>query len=150
VGLKTYDPKRVSIKWKGIELNDDTPDGVFISVAKGKDTWALFGGNDTTVRIRMTDDSGVISITVRKSSSVNAKLLAIYNRDRTNEVEVGTMVCSDPSGPGAGSLMVAADAFILAKPPFERSTNDVGSNVWRFGASRIDDEDLGIAPTVGS
>lgn len=149
MGLKTYDPKRVSIKWKGIELNDDTPDGVFVSFAKAKDTWAMFAGNDTLVRIRMTDDSGIVSITIRRSSSVNAKLLAIYARDRVNENEVGPMVVSDPSGPGAGSIAIAHDAFILAKPNFERATNDVGSVTWRFGSARLDEDDLGMSPTVG-
>lgn len=148
MSLKTYDPKKVSLKWLGLEMNDDIAEGTFVEVAKGKDAWTMFAGNDgVVVRIMQNDLSGVVSITVRRSSDLNRKLLAIAQADRSTQASVGTLVGSDPSGPGAGSGIVAHDAFILAVPNFARMTNDVGSVVWRFGSSRIDEAELGMAVT---
>lgn len=149
MSLKSYNPKRVSIKWKGIELNSDTPDGVFVDIAKDADAWNRGSGNDgVEQRVRQNRLGGVISITVNRSSDVNRLLLAIAERDRITEAEVGPMAISDPSGPGAGSGALAHDAYILAVPNFQRSNTEIGSYVWRFGCSRVDEFDLGVAPTI--
>lgn len=149
MSLKSYNPKRVSIKWKGIELNSDTPDGVFINFVKDVDAWARSSGNDgVEIRIRQNRLGGIVELTVNKSSDVNRLLLAIAERDRITEAEVGPMNVADPSGPGAGSGALAHDAYLLAVPNFARSNTEIGSVTWRWGCSRIDEFDLGVATTV--
>lgn len=149
MALKTYNPLKVSIKWKGIELNSDTPDGVVVTIAKDADTWNRRNGNDgVELRIRQNRLGGVVSITVNRSSDVNRQLLAIALRDRITESEVGPMTIADPSGPNGGSGALAHDAYILAIPNFERSNTDLGPVTWRFGSSRIDEAEQGVAMTV--
>lgn len=150
MALKSYNPQKVSIKWKGIELNADTPDGVFVDIAKDADTWNRGSGNDgVEARIRQNRQGGVVSITVNRSSDVNRLLLAVANRDKINEAEVGPMTIFDPSGPAGGSGALVVDAYILAVPNFQRSNTEVGSVTWRFGSSRIDEFEQGMAATVG-
>lgn len=149
MALKTYDPKKVSVKWKGIELNVDTPDGVFFEVIKDVDGWLRSAGNDgVEIRIMQNRLGGIVQVTVNRSSDVNRYLLAIAKRDRITGVEVGPMVCSDPSGPAAGSGTLAEDAYILAIPNFARSNTEVGAVIWRFGSSRVDEAELGMATTT--
>jgi hypothetical protein len=135
--------------WLGVELRDDIADGTFVEVAQSQpDDWTPNTSNDgITVMERNNNLSATITITVRQSSAVNAKLTAIRDIDRISSNQIGPMVCTDPSGPGAGSGFLASNCRILGKDAFTRGTS-AGTVKWRFFAEEFVEADLGMAAAV--
>lgn len=147
--MKQYNVKNLSLKFLGVQLVDDIPDGDFVTVEEASpDDWnSVPSGDGVMLLERNNNRSAVINVNLRASSSANAKLTAIRAADRLTSDQIGPMVCVDPSGPLNGSGFVGVNTRILGKSGFTRGTS-LGVVTWRFICEIFEEAELGVSQTT--
>lgn len=129
--LKKYDPKEVTITWRGIPLNSGIVDGTFITVVRTSRNSALNIGSDGGGTMVINNDrSGTIGLTLRSGSDTNDTLSDVVNIDEsgTGLKAVGELEVRDFSG---RTLHFAEEAF-LDGPPDDEFANDESEIPWAF------------------
>jgi len=133
--MKQYDPKEVSISWNNISLNEGIAEGTFILAERNAPDWTQVVGSDGEVtRIRTNDASGVVTVTLKRGSAVNALLTTVLAADKLSANAVGGLTIKDNQG---NSRAVAATAYIEGPPPMEFSNTET-TNAWRFLCDRLE------------
>lgn len=132
--LKEYDPKQVIITWSGIPLNSGIQDGTFLTVKRNTPVWKLFkGGDGEGARVRTSDHSGTLQVTVRNGSDINNVLSVAANLDLLTGSVVAPLMVLDFSG---RTLHAANRAFIVDFPTDTFATTEE-SRVWVFEADDL-------------
>lgn len=97
--LKEYDPKDVIITWSGVPLNAGIADGTFLKVKRNVPAWKLFkGGDGEGARVRTSNHSGTLEVTMRNGSDIHQILAVLANTDLITGVIVAPLLVLDFSG----------------------------------------------------
>lgn len=86
--LRQYDPKKVALTWDDIDITEGIAAGTFISVSRNVPRNSLnVGADGGGTNVVANDRSGVVTVTLRKGSAVNA---ALSDKMKEQEAENGT------------------------------------------------------------
>lgn len=134
--LKKYDPKEVTITWRGISLNSGIVDGTFITISRTSRNSSMNTGTDGgSTMVINNDRTGVVALTLRAGSDTNDVLSDIVNLDEAGIgiKAVGPLEIRDFSGK---SLHFDDEAF-LDGPPDSEFANEESDNPWTFMCSNL-------------
>lgn len=139
--LKIYDPDQITVVFAGI-LIAGYADGEFVRIAQEVDNFSDVGGTDGEVsRSRSKDRRGTITFVLMQTSSVNAQLSAVANRDllEDNGAGVAETTVRDRQG---GSLYFAAESWI-SRPPDASFDRTATSREWTIRCAKLERNDAG-------
>lgn len=120
--LREYDPTKIIISWSGIPLNDGIIDGTFLVVKRNEDLWKLKkGGDGEGARIRTTNHSGQVAVTMRSGSPIHQVLSSLANLDFLTGSVVAPLLMLDFLG---ATVHAGNRAYIKTIPPDSRSTRE--------------------------
>lgn len=125
-GVKTYDPKNVSVIVGGKIVSGFT-DGTFITAERTEDMWNMKVGVDGIgTRAKTNNRSGKYTITLHQSSSSNDDLSAFAAADELSDTGAVPVLIKDNSG---RSLVTSATAWVKKYPNAEFA-KEVSNRVW--------------------
>lgn len=132
--LKEYDPKDVIITWSGVPLNAGIADGTFLKVKRNVPAWKLVkGGDGEGARVRTSNHSGTLEVTMRNGSEIHQILAALAVTDLITGVIVAPLLVLDFSG---RTLHAASRAFIQDFPEDLFATTEE-NRTWVFEADDL-------------
>jgi len=140
--LKRYDPKQVILDWDGITLNEGIAEGTFITVSRQAPRNSLnVGGDGSGTKVVGPNRSAIVTITVRKGSSVNSLLTdRLQDEEKENPVDhTASMACKDFSG---NSKFNSPKVFLQGFPDVDFATEETNRE-WTFLALEMDMEPRG-------
>ena len=132
-----YDPKQVICTWAPLSpgvgtilVNQGIAEGTFIAVSRDKPVFAKKMGSDGEgTRVRSTDKSGTITVTLRAGSSTNDLLSTVLTVAETTGLgNLGPILVKDFSG---RSLTSSPQAYLEGWPDGEFA-DDETDNDWVF------------------
>jgi len=125
----TYSPKKVSVKARNVYL-EGWADGDFITAERTSERFSMKVGADGAVcRVENADESGTITFKVMASSSVNAQLQALAERDDKFAIFI-----KDNSG---NDKCFAEKAWCRGIPKMSKAKDD-GVNEWPFDCAKLE------------
>lgn len=129
--LKKYDPKRVSITFRGRSLKSGIVAGTFIELTRSQRNSALnMGGDGGATVVIINDRSTAVSLTLRQGSDTNDILNEYVQEDESDNGTkvIGTLQIKDITG---RSLHIDEEAF-LDGPPDHGFGVEEGDRTWTF------------------
>jgi hypothetical protein len=124
--VKTYDPKKVSISYGGINI-DGFAEGTKVTVDFNEDAWTLQVGVDGDgTRTKSNNRSARVTIQLMQSSDSNAALTALMETDRATNAGALPLLVKDGSGT---SIHQAEGAWIVKSPASEYAIT-AGAREW--------------------
>ena len=132
-----YDPKQVICTWTplspgigSINVNQGIAEGTFINVSREKPVYAKSMGSDGEgTRVRSTDKSGTITVTLRAGSKTNDLLSTVLQvAENTGLGNLGPILVKDFTG---RSLSSSPQAYLEGWPDTEFA-DDESDNDWVF------------------
>ena len=139
--MRQYDPKKVTISFAGIELNEHIADGTFASFDPEGTYWTISrGGDGEKTRVRTYNNGGTFTLTLKQGSPVNKKLTIIMDADLASGRGIGVLLVTDPSG---NSTLVGNQAFIAGAPSYARGV-DEGDITWTILIGNAVVQELGL------
>jgi hypothetical protein len=135
----TYDASTVSVI-VGSHIVKGIADGTFVSITRNSDTYTKkIGAAGEVARVKTSDRSGRMTITLAQTSPSNDYFSGLYIADETrNAGKVPVLVTEN----GGTSVAKAGEAWIV-KPANLEYGNDIINRVWIF-------ELADLVMTVGS
>lgn len=131
--MKTYNPKKVSVSFRGRLLTGFAP-GTFIAAARNGDSFAVeVGADGEAARVAFQDFSGTIKLTLQQTSAANDLLSNFLETDELSNTGTGVLFVKDASG---RTLLSCPEAWIK-KPADSELAKDLGSREWTFEAALI-------------
>jgi len=132
--LREYDPSQVIITWSGIPLHSGIVDGTFLTVKRNKPMWKLVkGGDGEGARVRSSDHSGTLSVTIRNGSAINNLLASAVNLDALTGAVVAPLLVLD----FCGATLHAGNRAFIQTPPEDTFATTEESRVWVFEADDL-------------
>ena len=128
--MKTYDPKRYTIVFAGVNLNKGLADGTFLRVTPAAPRFSSKAGVDGEVtRTRKHDKRRMVEFTVMQTSEVNDRLSAILatDADSENGEGVGNFYVADRNG----TTVLEGLAYIAQDPDLELGA-EAGTRTWKL------------------
>jgi len=124
---KTYSPKKISVTVAGADITGFT-DGTYVSVARNMDTFTphIGAGGDTT-RIRNSDNSGTITITLDQTADSNAVLSSLQIADEQTSAGQFPILIKDNNGT---SVYGAESAWIQKPADADFAGDSVSPREW--------------------
>ncbi len=152
--LKQYNPKEVTITWRGVPLGEGISDGTFITVGRNERNSALnTGGDGRSTLVINNNHTGVATLSLRAGSAVNDLLTEAQRADeaKPDEKNIGPLEIKDHSG---RALHTDSQAFLDGPPDTEFGT-DEGDNEWTFQLPNLEmgtrgSGDAGLSSTFGT
>lgn len=132
--LRTYDPGKVVISFKGIVFVAPA-DGTFITVERDEDTWSKSYGSDGDVaRVRNRKRGGKATVTLMGISPTNDQLSTIVDIDERTGLGVGTFQVLDLNG----TTLVHATNGWLVRPANYEAGNEHTNREWMIDLEVVD------------
>lgn len=128
--MKTYDPKRFTLVFAGINLNKGLADGTFFKATPMAPRFSSKSGVDgEVVRSRKHDKRRSIEFTTMQTSEVNDRLSAILDTDANSEngEGVGSFLLMDRNG----TTVMEGAAYVAQDPDLELAA-EAGTRVWKL------------------
>lgn len=147
--LKKYDPKKVSVTFKGIPLNSGIVDGTFIEISRTERNSSLNTGADGGSTLVINNNrTTTCSLTLRMGSDTNDELTEIVLEDEAdNDVKnVGVFQVKDLTG---RSLHIDEEASLDGPPDTSYST-DEGEHGWTWNCPNMTMEPRGSNAALDS
>lgn len=132
--FRNYDPGRVAVSWKGIQLVGYM-DGTFVSGERSEDAFelAVGAGGDVT-RTRKRNRTGTVTVTLQAASPSNDLLSAQALIDEKFGTAYGPLIVEDLNG---ATVMIASVAWIQKMPTVEFADQASGRE-WVFACADLD------------
>jgi hypothetical protein len=128
--MRTYAPDQVVVNF-GNETITGFAAGTFVTAVRTVDLWEMVSGSDGEVtRIKQSDRSGLVTITLQQSSPSNTFLAGVVAADAISNAGVFPLLVKDFTSDG--SLVTAANAFVKRIPDWNRASADESSVEWIF------------------
>jgi hypothetical protein len=135
-GVKTFDPKQVSVVVGGNIISGWGPDEA-ISAERNKDAWTLKVGVDgEAARSKSNDKSGRIKLTLLQTSQSNNALSALAAADELSNAGAVPFFLKDNSP--TGSTTGAALTCWVLKYPAVKYAHDVELREWTLETDDIE------------
>jgi len=132
--MPNYDPNKVIVTLGPITLGPDFKKGTFIKVSYDVPAFVKYVGVDGSfVRVKSSDESGKIEVTVMKKSASNDLLSAMENDDRALGTGINAVQVKDASGT---SLHHGDQAWLEKLPDTEYSTEE-DSVTWNIIVGKL-------------
>lgn len=132
--VKTIDPKQCIITFGGVGLHGFA-DGTFLGISRENDAFSKSSGADGEVtRVRTSDKSTAITLTLAQSSDSNDYLSAIAILDEKTGAGVLPFAVKDLSG---NTTLFAGNAWIR-KMPDTSFGKDIETREWTFDSDSAD------------
>lgn len=132
--VKSYDPKKVIITFKGTPISGFA-DGTFIQIAFASDTWTKSVGADGEVARGLSNDATAeITLTLMQTSPSNTNLSTIATQDRLFGTGVGEFSMTDLYG---NALVFFSQGWIKKNPDVERA-KELSNVAWVFETGQVD------------
>lgn len=136
-GVYTFNPKSSQVVYGGKLLGGWAPD-TFISIMRNADMYTLAVGSDSTgTRVKSSNYSGRITLTLQQTSPSNDDLNAIATADELSDA--GALPFYFQNG---NFIATAITAWIVKRPDSEFSTG-VSSRVWVLETEYLTIENAG-------
>lgn len=138
-GVKTYDPRKVTLTFAGSEISGYA-DGTFIEIeAIGDGVTSKCGADGEVSRAMSADTRKTITVTLAGTSSSNDVLSNIYNRDQLSGDGIGSLIVKDLSGT---TYITAPQAWIVksATKGFSVEGEDVE---WTIETGQVTENTIG-------
>lgn len=130
----TYDPKDVSITFKGTLIGGYT-DGDFIEVEQSEETFTLKAGCDGAVtRTHNRNETGKATLTLMAESPTNDTLRDIWENDKKFHNGIGSFFMKDRNS----NTLVEADEAWLTGPPKVGYGKESGEREWTIAFAKVD------------
>ncbi len=132
----TYNPKNVLVTW-GAVLFSGFADGTHINAARNNQTVnTVVGSTGDGARAISNDRSGIVTLTLLQTSSVNALLTAALLLDEASGDGISPMLIKDLGGLD----LVKASAMWIQKPSDLNRGREIGDGnmVWVFETTDLD------------
>lgn len=128
--MKTYDPKKYTCVFAGVNLNKGLADGTWIKIAPAAPRFSSKAGVDgEVVRTRRHDSRRMVEFTTMQTSDVNDRLSSIFAADIAAEAGegVGSFLLQDRNG----TTTVEGVAYISQEPDLELGV-EAGTRTWKL------------------
>lgn len=126
--LKNYDPGRILIIFRGLQIQGFA-DGSFVKAVRNQKTFKTkVGAAGHVVRIRTRDRTGLVTVTLQATATSNDILQGFLDADELDGSGVGPLMIKDLNG---NMLATAEQAWVTKVPDIERST-DGPDTEWEF------------------
>ncbi len=133
MGVKKFDPKQVKVI-VGTHSVSGYAEGTFIECRRNEDSFNLNVGSDGQgIRIKSSNKSGQMELTLQQSSNSNQILSALALTDELTGGGTFPLTVEDLSGT---SLFFAETAWIM-KPADSAFGNEDNNRVWIFETDNI-------------
>jgi len=137
--LKKYDPKKVSVTFRGVSLNSGIIDGSFVTFSRANRNSSLNTGADGGSTLIINNNRNtVVTLSLRAGSDTNDYLSDIVLEDEAdNDTKtIGTLQIKDMTGK---TLHIDEEASLDGPPDGEYATEE-SENGWNFNcpSMRID------------
>lgn len=128
--MRTYAPDKVIVNFANETIQGFAP-GTFITATRNTDLWEMVVGSDGEVtRIKSSDKSGMVTVTLQQSSPSNTTLQVVAAADAISNAGVYPLLIQDFTS--EDGLVAAANAFIKRLPDWARAQADQSSVEWIF------------------
>ncbi len=132
--MKTYNPARVTVSFKGINLTGFM-DSTFIEAERDEETFTKHtGATGDVTRTRNLNKGGKVTITLIQVSTTNDLLADLHESDEIFGISFGSLQIKDL----AGNMVCRADEAWIQKAPKMERAKESGSVVWVFDCAAID------------
>ena len=128
--MKTYDPRKYTAVFAGVNLNRGLADGTWIKVTPAAPRFSSKVGVDGEVsRSRRHDSRRMVEFSTMQTSEVNDRLSAILAADVAAEAGegVGSFLLQDRNG----TTVVEGVAYIVQEPDLELGV-EAGTRTWKL------------------
>lgn len=132
--LRTYDPAKIVITFKGVVLLAPA-DGTFVTAERHEDTFTYaYGAHGDMARIRNRKKGGRVNVTLMGISPTNAQLSTFLAEDELEGLGYGTLQIEDLNGT---TLVHATNAWIVRPANFQAGS-DHSPREWQFDCEKLD------------
>lgn len=134
MGVKTYDPKSLSIIIGG-HIVSGLDDGEFVKASRNQDAYTTkVGADGEASRTRSQDKSGMLEITLLQSSASNDVLSGYLLADEINNGGQVPILVRDANG----TTLIASESGWIKKAPEVSMGKDMGSRTWAIEMGSMD------------
>ena len=142
--VRTYDPKKIVLTVGGFPIGGFA-DGTFVKISRSEDSFKTSVGADgDTTRVKSTNKSGEIVITLDMSSPSNDILDSMVFQDELVGLGVKPVLIKDL---GSASTYATASAWVK-KPADVEFGKDVSTREWTLSCADLTMVTGGYLPTV--
>jgi hypothetical protein len=131
VGVKSFDPKKVTAIACGLLIDEGFGEDTFVKVTFKSELWETKVGSDGQVcRVRINDNTAEVEFTLMQTSIVNVRLSALLALDLlgSNGAGVGPFLLKDEQG----STIIESSACWISKVPDVEMGKSAKERVWKF------------------
>lgn len=134
MSFANYDPLRVVLSFRDIQINGGFMDGTFINAERTEDAYSMsVGAAGDVTRVRSRNRTGTVTLTLQAAASANDLLSAVAAEDELFGTGSGPLLVKDLNGT---TLLDAPVAWIKKMPATEFSQEASGRE-WAFDCAEF-------------